>query len=65
MASRDTNKEIENLIRAGNLTKEQLGVIEIKQDCAFVAVEAKLANQLIGLLDNSRLKKKKVRVSSI
>ena len=52
-------------LKQGNLTKDQLGVIELKQDCAFVAVPAKLANELIQNLNNSRLKKKKVRVTKI
>ncbi len=49
-------------IKQGNITKEQLGAIELKQDCAFVAVPLALANQLVGQLNNSRLKKKKVRI---
>ncbi len=49
-------------IKQGNLTNEQLGVIELKQDCAFVAVPLELSNQLISKLNNSRLKKKKVRI---
>ncbi len=49
-------------IKQGNMSKEQLGVIELKQDCAFVAVPITLANNLIEKLNNSRLKKKKVRI---
>ncbi|SRX55897.1 DEAD/DEAH box helicase [Aequorivita sp. CIP111184] len=49
-------------IKQGNITNEQLGSIELKQDCAFVAVPLALANQLVGKLNNSRLKKKKVRI---
>lgn len=52
-------------LKQGKLHKEQLGVIELKQDCAFVAVPAVQAQALINVLDNSRLKRKKVRVSSI
>jgi superfamily II DNA/RNA helicase len=51
--------------KLGGLTKDQLGIIELKQDCAFVAVPASIANQLIETLNNTRLKKKKVRVTSI
>lgn len=51
--------------KQGNLLKEQLGVIELKQDCAFVAVPKSLAKQLINKLNNSRLKKKKVRITII
>lgn len=48
--------------KQGNLTKEQLGIIELKQDCAFVAVPMTLAGNLVDTLNNSRLKKKKVRI---
>jgi len=51
--------------KQGGLTKDQLGVIELKQDCAFVAVPKKIANELVRNLNNSRLKKKKVRVSIV
>jgi superfamily II DNA/RNA helicase len=49
-------------IKQGKLTKDQLGDIELKQDCAFVAVPATLAADLAEKLNNSRLKKKKVRI---
>jgi superfamily II DNA/RNA helicase len=48
--------------KQGNLSKDQLGTIELKQDCAFVAVPITLAHELIERLNNSRLKKKKVRI---
>lgn len=50
-------------LKQGNLDKNELGMIELKQDCAFVAVPRRKAGQLIGQLNNSRLKKKKVRIS--
>jgi superfamily II DNA/RNA helicase len=49
--------------KQGGITKEQLGVIELKSDCAFVSVPLTLANQLVDKLNNRRLKKKKVRVT--
>ncbi len=49
-------------IKQGNITQEQLGAIELKQDCAFVAVPLSVANELVNKLNNSRLKKKKVRI---
>ncbi len=52
-------------LKQGNLEKEQLGTIELKQDCAFVSVPAELADQLIEVLNNTRLKKKKVRLNII
>ncbi len=52
-------------LKQAGLHKEQLGVIELKQDCAFVAVPRKLAHELVQKLNNSRLKKKKVRVTTV
>ena len=51
--------------KLGKLTKDQLGIIELKQDCAFVAVPATIASHLAENLNNTRLKKKKVRVIRI
>ncbi|WP_236975669.1 DEAD/DEAH box helicase [Membranihabitans maritimus] len=51
--------------KQGKLRKDQLGTIELKQDCAFVAVHRDKVQQLITLVDNSRLKKKKVRVKKV
>lgn len=51
--------------KQGNITQDQLGVIELKQDCTFVAVPVSIADQLVENLNNTRLKKKKVRVSII
>lgn len=52
-------------MKQGRLNGEQVGVIEIKQDCAFVAVKSSKVDQLIELVNNSKLKKKKVRVTKI
>ncbi len=51
--------------KQGKLNKDELGTIEIKQDCAFVGVVAEKANNVIELVTNTKLKKKKVRVSLI
>lgn len=51
--------------KQGGLKKDELGTIELKQDCAFVAVPSKKAGNLVLELNNSRLKKKKVRISTI
>lgn len=48
--------------RQGQLKSDELGVIEMKQDCAFAAVHKSKVKQLVREVDNSRLKKKKVRV---
>lgn len=49
--------------KQGGMQKDQLGVIELKQDCAFVGVPLQIAKELVEKLNNSRLKKKKVRVT--
>lgn len=51
--------------KKGNLTKDQLGVIELKQDCAFIAVPVSEAKQLVENLNNTRLKSKKIRIYTI
>ncbi len=51
--------------KKGNLNKDELGVIEIKQDCAFVGIHSTKAESVIQLVNNSKLKKKKIRVSGI
>ncbi len=48
--------------KQGELNKDELGIIELKHDCAFIAVPSAKAETLIDKLNNSRLKKKKVRV---
>ncbi|TYP99254.1 superfamily II DNA/RNA helicase [Tenacibaculum adriaticum] len=51
--------------KQGNLTKDQLGVIELKQDCAFISVPATEAKELVEKLSDRRLKNKKVRISIV
>lgn len=52
-------------IKQGNLKPDQIGIIELKQDCAFVAIQASQVKKLIRVVNNSRLKKKKIRVAII
>jgi superfamily II DNA/RNA helicase len=52
-------------IKKGNLDSCELGVIELKTDCAFVAVSSSKAIEVCNKLNNERLKKKKVRISKI
>ncbi len=52
-------------IKQGKLLADQIGVIELKQDCAFVGIQESVVDKLIPLINNTRLKKKKVRVSII
>ncbi len=52
-------------LKQGKLSAGQLGIIEVKQDCAFVAVHSSEVEKVIELTNNSKLKKKKIRVSEI
>lgn len=52
-------------LKQGGIKLEELGRIELKQDCAFVAVPASLSKALVARLNNVRLKKKKVRLSIV
>lgn len=49
--------------KQGGLSKDELGIIELKQDCAFLSVPTVKAGILVDKLNNSRLKKKKVRIT--
>jgi superfamily II DNA/RNA helicase len=49
--------------KQGGINKDQLGTIELKPDCAFVAIPKSIADELVRKLNNTRLKKKKVRVN--
>jgi len=51
--------------KQGELKKDELGIIELKEDCAFAAVKAKNVKTLLKFVDNTRLKKKKVRVTVV
>lgn len=52
-------------LKQGQIQKDQLGIIEVKQDCAYVGVDAKIAEKLIEKTNNTKLKTKKVRISLI
>ena len=50
-------------IKQAGLTPEDLGVIEIRTDCAFVSVPKKAVKAILPLVNNQKLKAKKVRVT--
>lgn len=50
-------------LKQGGLAKDELGIIELKQECAFVSVPKEKIEELTEKLNNSKLKKKKVRIS--
>ena len=51
--------------KKGGLSKEQLGVIELQQSYAYVAVARSMAHRVVELTNNQRLKKKKVRITLV
>ncbi|MEZ4984217.1 MAG: DEAD/DEAH box helicase [Saprospiraceae bacterium] len=51
--------------KQGQLKPDELGLIELKQDCSFVAVPSKRVKFLLRELDNYKLKKRKLRVTEV
>lgn len=51
------------MFKQGGLQKEELGVIELQQDCAYVGVVRDKASKVAERTTNTKLKKKKVRIS--
>ncbi len=49
--------------KQGKLKHDQLGIIEIKQEFSYAAVHASIIKTLLPLVDNSKLKNKKVKIS--
>jgi len=52
-------------LKQGKLNANELGIIEIKQDFAFVAVLVSKTAEVVKLTNNTKLKKKKVRISEV
>ncbi len=50
-------------MKQGGLKSDEVGLIEIKQDCAFVGVPATKVDMVIANTNNVKLKKRKVRIS--
>lgn len=51
--------------KQGGLTHDQVGLIELHQSHSYVAIDSQITTQLIATIDNTKLKKKKVRISLI
>lgn len=51
--------------KQGDLERNELGIIELKQDCAFIAVPKAKAFAIVAKTNNMRIKKRKVRVTII
>lgn len=50
------------LIKKGGLTKDEIGLIEVKDTTSYVAIPRKRANEIVKKLDKDRLKNKKVKI---
>ena len=52
------------LLKKGGLQKEDVGLIEVKDQASYVAVKRKLAPQVIKALANEKIKNKKVKIET-
>lgn len=52
-------------IKQGGVEYGNLGIIELKEECAFVGINSQHIEKVIEKINNSRLKKKKVRIYKI
>jgi superfamily II DNA/RNA helicase len=52
-------------IKQGGVENDDLGIIELKEECAFVGVNSHHIAKVIEKINNTRLKKKKVRIYKI
>ena len=51
--------------KKGNIDKDDLGVIELKTDCAFVGIKKDKVASIIDQFNNTRIKKRKVRMYEV
>ena len=51
--------------KKGNIDKDDLGVIELKTDCAFVGIKKDKLASIIDQFNNTRIKKRKVRMYEV
>jgi superfamily II DNA/RNA helicase len=52
-------------MKQGGIDKDQLGVIELQQNCSYVSVHSNIARKAVEKTNNTKLKKKKVRISVV
>lgn len=50
------------LIKKGGLQKEEVGLIEVKDQTSYVAIKRKLVSKVLSALENERIKNKKVKI---
>ncbi len=53
------------LFKQCDLNKDEVGIIELKNDCAFVAIHTSKIDQVIEKLNNAKIKKRKIRAYEI
>jgi hypothetical protein len=51
--------------KKAGLSAAEIGMIELKNDCAFIAIATNKVGQAIKMTNNTHLKKKKIRVTEI
>lgn len=51
------------LLKKGQIAKEDVGLIEVKDQSSYVAVKRELVNSILNLLSNEKIKNKKVKIS--
>jgi len=52
-------------IKKAGLEKDDIGIIEVKQDCTFVAVTQSKMQTVIDSLNNTHIKKRKIRITEV
>ena len=52
------------LLKKGGLQKEDVGLIEVKDQASYVAIKRKLVGKVIAKLGNERIKNKKVKIET-
>lgn len=50
------------LLKKGGLQKDDVGLIEVKDQASYVAVKRKMVNNILSALANERIKNKKVKI---
>ncbi|RZK80003.1 MAG: DEAD/DEAH box helicase [Pedobacter sp.] len=50
------------LLKKGGLQKEDVGLIEVKDQSSYVAIKRKMVGKVLGALANERIKNKKVKI---
>ena len=51
------------LLQKGGLQKDELGLIEVKDFASFVAVKREKAESVVRLLEDEKIKRKKVKIA--